>query len=402
MTESTPSTDFTIEYPSAGWSLRHPVDAANGPRHLCVDGHELLHSFLAATDATAIDTLVLEKSRAFHKSGSAVFESAGHYGQQVQHSVRQIIRYAGNCGRITVDLHWGRGDSKLGAAMSVLRLPGEWRRLLLLLPADGDAPPVWRELQSGKSITWHEVPLSMIFEDRAGRRVEYSTGFDLWRWHYGLGVAPTQMQYSLRVSDDELLCYRQVMPAGAGVEPQVRYYRFCSMLAWSAPALTTSAAVAAAAPPLQPLAFLPNGGGVDLRGASGERGAYSIDFGTAAMVPTAYRLSASGERLPQLCWSSKATVAMAKRVIRQLAAAHNGGTLQLLGMTPGVCHDGSHCERRQPTMHWDLQDLLNFAAWARQTLGDDWTLQIPQPSPWNELPSLAAMGAISGFRQDRG
>ena len=28
MTESTPSTDFTIEYPSAGWSLRHPVDAA--------------------------------------------------------------------------------------------------------------------------------------------------------------------------------------------------------------------------------------------------------------------------------------------------------------------------------------------------------------------------------------
>ena len=52
-------------------------------------------------------------------------------------------------------------------------------------------------------------------------------------------------------------------------------------------------------------------------------------------------------------------------------------------------------------MHWDLQDLLNFAAWARQTLGDDWILQIPQPAPWNELPSLAAMGAISGFRQDQ-
>ncbi|MDD4537871.1 MAG: hypothetical protein PHT80_02560 [Lentisphaeria bacterium] len=400
MTESTPSTDFTIEYPSAGWSLRHPVDAANGPRHLCVDGHELLHSFLAATDATAVDTLVLDKSRAFRKSGSAVFESAGHYGQQAQHSVRQIIRYAGNCGRITVDLHWGRGDSKLGVAMSVLRLPGEWRRLLLLLPADGEAPPVWRELQSGKSITWREVPLSMIFEDHAGRRVEYSTGFDLWRWHYGLGVVPTQMQYSLRVSDDELLCYRQVMPAGAGVEPQVRDYRFCSMLAWSAPALTTSADTAA--PALQPLAFLPDAGGVDLRGASGERGAYSVDFGAAAMVPTAYRQGASGERLPQLCWSSKATVAIAKRVIRQLAAAHNGGTLRLLGMPPGVCHDGSHCERRQATMHWDLQDLLNFAAWARQTLGDDWTLQIPQPAPWNELPSLAAMGAISGFRQDQG
>lgn len=400
MTNAMSITDFTIEYPSAGWSLRHPVDAVNGPRHLCVDGHELLHSFLATTDASAVDALVLDKSRIFRKSGSAVFESVGHFHRQDQHQVRQVIRYAGNCGRITLDLHWGRGDSKTGVIMSLLRLPGEWRRMLIISPTDGAAQPAWRELPPGLNCSWQEVPLSLVFQDQAGRRVEYSTGFDLWRWRHGLGVAQAQMEYSLRVTEDELLCYRLLLPADAGVEPQLRDYRFCSMLAWSAPALTAS--MDSAAPALQPLAFLPDAAGVDCRGASGERGAYSIDFSMATKGPTARRLGLSGERLPQLCWGSKATVALAKRVIRQLAAAHNGGTLRLLGMTPGLCHDGAHCERRQPTMHWDLQDLLNFAAWARQTLGDDWILQIPQPAPWNELPSLAAMGAISGFRQDQG
>ena len=97
-------------------------------------------------------------------------------------------------------------------------------------------------------------------------------------------------------------------------------YRFCSM-PWSAPALTASADNAA--PALQPLSFLPDASGVDLRGVSGERGAYSIDFGIAAKVPTARRLGLSGERLPQL-WEQQGTVALAKRFAswrRRIAAA---------------------------------------------------------------------------------
>ena len=396
MAEATSSMDFTIEYPSAGWSLRHPLDAVNGPRHLCVDGHELLHSFLAATDARPL-TLVLTKAGFFTKAAARFLRAWGIFSDRTNIRARQIIRYAGNAGALRLTCTKPR-QYKSGDHVP-LRLPGEWRRMLIISPTDGETQPAWRELLPGQGSSWQEVPLSMIFEDHAGRRVEYSTGFDLWRWHHGLGVAQAQMEYSLRVSEDELLCYRLLLPADAGLEPQLRDYRFCSMLAWSAPALTASADNAA--PALQPLSFLPDASGVDLRGVSGERGAYSIDFGIAAKVPTARRLGLSGERLPQLCWGSKATVALAKRVIRQLAATHSGGTLRLLGMTPGLCHDGAHCERRQPTMHWDLQDLLNFAAWARQTLGDDWILQIPQPAPWNELPSLAAMGAISGFRQDQ-
>jgi hypothetical protein len=403
MTEHSANMDFGIEYPAAGWSLRHPMDAANGPRHLCVDAKELLYSFLAASDASAVDSLVLDKSRVFRKGGSAVFESAGHFRSQERHQVRQIIRYAGNCARITADLHWGRGDSKLGVALSVLRLTGEWRRLLLLPLRAGTAPPQWRELHAGQSIVWRELPLSLIWEDRAGRRLEYSTGFDLWRWQYGLGVAGTQLEFSLQVSEDAVTCYCLVLPSSTGVEPQLRDYRFCSILAWSAPQLTAGLASGEAKEntDLQPLAFLPDGSGIDLSDVASTQAAYCVDFGVAPLVPTAYRLDASGERQAQPCWGSKASVALAKRVIRQLAATQDAGHLRLLGMSPGLCHDGSHCERRQATLHWDLQDLLNFAAWARQTLGDDWILDIPQPAPWHELPSLAAMGAVSGFRQDQ-
>lgn len=396
MTESENKTDFIIEYPAAKWSLRHPVDAVNGPRHVQVDGDELINSFLGVSDASAVDSLVLTKSRSFRKSGSAVFESEGHFRQQSQHLTRQVIRYAGNAARVTLDLHWGRGDSKLGVAQSVLRLAGDWQRMLVLR-ADSSEPATWRELQPGKVLAWRELPLAVIFERRNGRRVEYSTGFDLWRWHNGLGVAQEQMQFSVRVSDNELLFYRQLLPAGTGVEPQLRYYRFCSMLAWSAPKLAS----AGKAPDLRPLAFLPAAGGLDLSGLSGDRGAYSVDFNAAALASTAYRQGDDdGQRLPALCWCSKVTQAMGKRVIRQLAARHSGGFLRLSGLTPGLCNDGAHCERRQATSHWDLQDILNFMAWARQTLGDDWVLDIPQPAPWRELPSLAALGAISGFRRE--
>lgn len=72
-------------------------------------------------------------------------------------------------------------------------------------------------------------------------------------------------------------------------------------------------------------------------------------------------------------------------------------------MTPGLCQDGVHCKRKQDACHWDMVSILDAAIWMRQRLGKAWQVKVVQEpdSPWNELPSLACLGAVNGFRVEK-
>ena len=70
----------------------------------------------------------------------------------------------------------------------------------------------------------------------------------------------------------------------------------------------------------------------------------------------------------------------------------------LENLMPGWCDTAVHQHRKGEARHWDLCAILDCIAWARQILGREWRIYAPQSGIWQELPSLACLGAESGFR----
>jgi hypothetical protein len=384
-----------IQHPTGNWLVRHDLKQVGGPLLLQENGNPLLQNFHHRCDDFADDLLVPDKVRLFRKSGAAVFNSEGHFPFGAGISLRQNIRYAANHARITTDLCWKKGASlKNAVSIGSARLPGKWDALFVL-QADGEAPS-WQALTPGTSCRFSPLPLSLVFRNQQGQRLEIGTGDDLWRWQKGL-LPDKQVDspcVELSIQPDCILFQRLVTvnPVEEEYFPEARDYRFTSFLAWSAPALEEKSA-----PPCEPIALTVNSGdGLSRKQLldCGDNPCVSIDFTQLELPHQARHSLGSG-----YCWESKITQRSVRRLIRQLAAFSARGFLQINGgMTPGLCDDPVHCSRKVKAAHWDLSAILDLASWMRQCLGDGWTINVRQPQPYNEMPSLIYLAAANGFR----
>ncbi len=390
-------TMMTIQLPG-GWLLRHGQKTCGGPAELAWNGKTVLRDFQCRFDALTDAAFAVRTVRFFRKGGQGVASSEGQVNPLTGNALRQITRYGANAARVTWDVAWRKDTAaKIGVEIGSATLVGVWRRVLVIPDfaawANGQTAQ-WHDLQPGKTLVISPIPLAVVGERDDGVQVEFSMGFDVWRWQRGLGdFGPGSSQVAFTVNDQDVTFQRQILRGGEDVVPAAREYRFCSQIAWRAPA----PAAPAAFPPAAPLAFQADGNGLAALPAAGSDGvlSFALDFAAMPVAPSARRDDGSG--LP--CWESNVTQRAARRAIRQIAAAGATGFLRLDGLTPGRCQDGSHCDRKHGAAHWDLQGILTFAAWARQCLGDGWTMTAPQPhDPWLLLPSLADPLAVTGFR----
>lgn len=277
---------------------------------------------------------------------------------------------------------------------------GNWKRVYVIPYGESldVVPGCWQELVPGKNMGWANCPLCLVFEREDGVRMEYSLGFDLWRWNYGIGLQDgTSLE--IEVEEDALQLSRYLakdMPED-GLIPEARDYRFMASIAWSSPEMLST--ITPAPDKVVDLSINPKRG-LDLSGLGEvESKSLALRFKYDDLpCPDSERRRDADGKTGKPCLETGNAISSLKRYIRQLAAiGANGGYLAIDGLTPGLCFVGSHCDKKSNRIHWDLQDILTFAAWAKNCLGDDWTLEFPQPEGWCELPSLAGMGLPNGF-----
>ena len=184
------------------------------------------------------------------------------------------------------------------------------------------------------------------------------------------------------------------LPTAPVSQPAQRDYRFTSYFAWSQPELLPKLTSE-----IEPKALKFNKqceiDRTDLE-ECGPAPAIRLDLTALAAQNHASRTDGA------CCWESNQAQNLFRRIIRQLANSYSKGVLQWTGVQPGFCNLGNHCQKRNAVAHWDHQEILQFFAWARQILGDGWTVQVPQKGFWAELPSLACLGAFTGFRATQG
>ena len=377
-----PKSTYEINHEAADWSAAYDYTEANGPLTLSQGGNVFLKNHVNTIDDRG---MLVIKSRAFHKSGTAVNDTEARFNATGASGFRQITRYANNVARVTTDVMLKKDTTvKHVLRIGSFELVGKWTRLLVVRQ-DGSAE--WSDLTPGETTANDISPLAWVFEREDGFRCEVATGFDLWRWDSGFDGLPKTT--TIAVSENGVSFDRSIIAVNEPVLPTPRDYRFCYHIAWSSP---NTLPPADAEIPSQ--ADISNG---SLNVSEfGDSPALTLDLSTLPVPPGAH---IDGDESHCLCWESKATLAAVKPIIRQLAAASTTGRLHFANsLIPSVCGFGKHVDRPgKSTMHWNLNGIICFSQWVRQTLGDGWMITSEQNGIWRELPSLQCLFGPNGF-----
>lgn len=385
---------FEIKNSDEHWIAMHSQGRCGGPRVLTVNGDTVLTALGCRFDGYGDDMLHSKSAHVYHKAGQAIFESDSHYPNGPECS--QTYRYSGNSVRVTWDFNWPKGViPKKPFEVGSCHLEGKWRRLYVVEESlkGQNGIGTWMPLSEGQTLELQEMPLSLVFERENGMRLEYSLGFDVWRWRYGLGMV-NSVPLTVAVNESGIDIIRRLCDAGTETSfPEAREYRFMAILAWSWPGMPD---VAAEAFEEAHGSLSVNKEGLDLARLNGNT-VVRANFSELPCAESAYKLSLAGERMSIPCFEHKFAINAFKRVIRQLASFSSTGTLVLEGLIPGVCYDGAHCDKKGKRVHWDLQSIITLAAWAKNALGSGWQISCAQPEEWKELPSLSGIHLPNGF-----
>ena len=364
------------------WSATHAKGRCGGPRTV-IGPNALVSDFCCSIDSVPDYLIHSKNARVYHKAGQSIFEGEGAYptGQ----TIRQISRYAANAMRVTWDINWPKATPPKDAVqIGNATLNGKWLRMMTL---ERNGKATRQELAPGQNLTWQEnPPLALVFEREDGTLVEFSYGFDLWRWDFGLGLT-NSIPLKVTVTEEAVLILRQISDLSVAPSekeeaptPQARDYRFMATLAWATPEMDKYT-LAARFPERDAIPIPFDDNGLLLSGLPGGATHFAIDLAA----------------LPSTCLESDALLSRMKRFIRQLASFSAEGSVVFSGFSPSCCTEASHCAKRAATLHWDHQALLIFAAWAKNCLGEGWCLDFQFPAPLADLPSLKYISLPNGF-----
>lgn len=374
---------YTIQDSNSLWQFSHNDNRCGGPHSLVAGGTTLLSMLCCSINGVQDSNLRSKSSRLYHKAGQSIFESKGIYPCGV--TLAQTCRYSGNTVRITWDMNWPKGlrptqPVSVGSAV----LAGKWLDMTII---NRQGKSTTAQIQPGTTLIPSDM-LSLILTRDDGTKFEYSLAFDLWRWDYGMGQ-PVSAPLSLEVSENSLEIKHIICdPTPEEVFPEAREYRFMAVISFSTPTMT-----APQIPDATKLAFLPKQAHLDLGNVSSQ--VISFNLQEMPVVDNARRLSANGRH--GVCLEDGHSLTAVKHCIRQIAGYASEGTLVIEGLEPGLCLDGGHCEKKKERQHCDLYSILTFIAWAKNCLGQGWTILVPQQAPWSELPSLAYLSLPLDF-----
>jgi len=390
------------------WEAWHDTECGGGPDEILVDGVPLLRDCRFYFDDLVDRAGVVRRFRDFRKGGAATVVTEGYFPFGNEIKFAHTCRYAANHVRVTFDFNWPRGMTvkrRLGIGSMVF--PGQWTRFFCVPPALHMAEgrePHWQTIPAwdGKPVMighWHRPPLAVVLERADGSAIEIGTGTDVWRWEQCMGLGPECASYKLHLQEDGIEFVREPLMCCEEYAPDPREYRFSWYAAWRSSSWPKGAATASGS---NPLILSPSGIDAALPDDDELHARCLVDapaFAESARRTASALDQARGLRTDALCWQSPITQKAFRRGIRQIAARHSHGTLQVDGISAAPCWDPVHVHRRNVDVlaHWDVVPLLDMGVWTRQTLGLDWEIIATVPEPWNALPSLQGLFGVNGF-----
>lgn len=381
------------------------ADRAGGPQEIRLAADVLVREVRSYLDDFIEKQAVVDDLKGSRKGGTAVVQAHAFYPFGCKVAFTQTVTCAANRAMFTYDLKWPQqGVVRRQFGLGSLFVPGAWARFWCVPPAQQLAErgetvtcqPIPEQAAAAAPVLlgqWQRPPLALVLERADGLRLEIGTGSDLWRWEFGLGLGPDTGSYQLFAERDGLRFVREPLRCSAEFTPAARKFRFTWYAAWWKPGLVSASAAGDGA---TLLTFRPDGD-LDVprppppaaRASKAKTKSrkkpvvpaklpppcWALDFATLPVPDTCRRFSSteklgSGQRAAEFCWEADAVQKRARRVIRQIAAAAEPGTLVIRGVRPGLCWDASHLGKVNPAglAHWDINAIFDYSEWVCQQL----------------------------------
>lgn len=396
-------------FPQEGkWKATHTKSCLGGPAEIIYNKAPIVESVHSHVGDIKDTMAIVRSFKDYHKQNASVLEYAGFlpYGSQI--GFNHTYRYFENRLRVTTDVHITPGATiarHLGVGS--LFLPGKWEKFNIIPAAqhqvDGAeaftrSVPKW----DGKDIMighWHRPPLAMTFAKKNGVRVEIGTGSDLWRWEGNFGFFPESGSYKLILKENGIEVIREVLACCENFEALPAEYRFTWHLAWDCtkekepkvPSKTVT---------------IPLLNGKDLDKAELKKSLLATGSDTVLVIdlkrfswPDSFYKSPSPidyvlkETSNEVSFMHKSVATSLKKIIRQVLEIDEITGISFKNFIPGISYNSSHVNKKDATgsVHWDINQLLDFAAWTSfQAQERDVKLYNEVSPAWN-IPSLTGL-----------
>jgi hypothetical protein len=320
--------DFLVRSPKDAWTAHHHPEKPSGPSELCVGDTPIVRDVRCIVGKFGDELASLSTHRQFRKNNAQVVLAEGYLPFGAEIRLTHTHRYFDGILRVTSDLHFPRG-ARANPCLEVgsMDLPGVW--------TDWREPGAgWQPLATMPA-SFSPIPPTLLLRHASGAILELGLGNDIWRWQAGLLPEDNRCSLAISATEGGLQVQRIVSESEQPMPPLPRTYRFSWYLAW----LPGPAPVAEFA--AEPTTF-------DLR---------AIDFGKQLCRPD-----------DQPCMSAGPVGSRLKAMLRKL---HGDAPIAFSGLTPGCCDQAKHVKRKKPTLHSDVNAIIEFAAWTRKIVGPD-------------------------------
>ena len=361
------SENIRITGNSPQWQATYSWERFDGPLTLVIDGCKIMHGCTSAFDDLTEDLVIMDQCKAYRKGHGAMIGKSGRMPIGAETSYKVSHRYSNNALKVVKDFFVPRGVMiKKAIAIDTLILDDGFVELCEYSTDLNKSE--WRKVT--ERMQWSSTPTILCMRHKNGIVLEIGLGNDLWRWNEGfLGNGDSSM--TLERTKNGIVVTRRAAVVDAETTLTARSYRFSWYLAWGIAGTSDDVPAKNGVA----LTHRPNGdvamGALAASLADCDSALISLDV---EKVPLPAQLCKNGQKHP--CFASNQTIKRLKRIIRQLSCLQFEGdkTLRFENLRPGECRQSNHVHGKGERLHWDMNSILDFALWTRQTLGNDWRL----------------------------
>ncbi|MEA2011626.1 MAG: hypothetical protein U9O87_00865 [Verrucomicrobiota bacterium] len=398
------------------WKSIHSRKQFAGPEFYLSSKTPLVSNISTYLDNLKNNAAIIKTSKGNMKSGQAILREDAYWKPAPHADLANTYKYGKNHVRLTTDISLKKGTSiKRHFGVGSLTLNGKWVRFYCIPPALHQAEgctPEWhdivdfadsakvdskkyKELEGLPPIMiahWHRPPLAIVFERHDGTLLEVGIGDDIYRWEKSLSTIPESGSYKLMLYHNKIHFIREPLMTCETISPEPRDYRFQSYFAWKHIDETEK---------IKPEKTLTISlqKGIQKNYITSEKTLICpdiiIDFAKNNFDSHFYRTQSSLDyvrknRSASPCWKHRGVQKQYKLLMRQLNMLEGIKSIGFLNLTPGVCTDPSHINKKNKNglYHWDINSILEFIEWSRNLWKDDTVLYTVKGNNKFILPSL--------------
>ncbi len=331
---------------------------------------------------------LLKKNR-FHKlkyDNSLTLESEILLPFGSEPAVCKTIDFINNYAKITTDLQLKGAFPMNKISFGKVVLKAKWTKYAIVdLYSQKIETLSWNKINDVSELYSSSIPFRvMLLETEDGTRLEIGTGDDIWRW-LGAKDKNANSLFSVTKEGDTITINRDTYLWDEETTFSSQNIRFNWYFSW-----VLKDDLSENIYQNKEIKSLPTA-----KDKSSWNNFSNYIWRLDTIENENWLSSINGESSDDICMSSS-VIKRLKKVIRSIKSNANEDIFCLVGITPQLCDNPSHLERKQKKqlLHWNINKILDFYLWAtKQLLDKNSQLVIisEKESVYNQFPSICSM-----------